>query len=497
MKKISAICSTDFYKLVHHDMYVEGMEKLTSYWTPRMSRLLNAKGEKVESVVVAGTAYAVEVLHATFNEWFETPWEEAISEILPIMENLGDTCSVEHIKALHDLQYLPLEIKSVAEGTITPIGVPIMEIRNTLSGYGWLVNYIETFVSGLVWPIITSATIAHEYKKCVVKWYGETCDTPETKWDRACGDFSMRGLMGVDAARSCGLGHLYSFKSTANVPALLTMQELYGVDISEVGGGIASTEHSVMCSYGKEKELDAYRHVLSKFSTVPVSIVSDTYDYWGMLTEGLKTPDIFDSIVKREKPVYIRGDSGDPVDIICGTHIRATTPEEKGTIECLMDLFGYTLNSKGYKVLPPYIRGIYGDSITLDRAEAIYSRLAKKGIAAENVILGIGSYTYQYVTRDTLGQALKATHVVVEGEEYPIFKEPKTDSGFKKSHRGLCVVVPTTDGISYRVIDQLTEEQKVSYAFVDKLTVRYSEGSILEGSLSDIRGRLARSIGVK
>jgi nicotinamide phosphoribosyltransferase len=190
-----------------------------------------------------------------------------------------------------------------------------------------------------------------------------------------------------------------------------------------------------------------------------VSLVSDTFDFWGLVSEVL--PRLKDTILNRNGKIVIRPDSGDPVDIICGTRVQfgvGDAPEEKGLIECLWDIFGGEINEKGYKVLDPHIGAIYGDSITYRRAAEILERLEHKGFSSDNIVLGIGSYTFQYVTRDTHGMAVKSTHAVINGESVPIFKEPKTDDGTKKSAKGYLMVVPK-DG-EFALVDQVSQERE-------------------------------------
>ena len=196
-------------------------------------------------------------------------------------------------------------------------------------------------------------------------------------------------------------------------------------------------------------ELDGIRTLIGKYPAGILSMVSDTFDLWRMCTEYL--PLLKEEIMARDGKLVIRPDSGDPVDILCGTHNYEdkslfTRPEEKGVIELLWDVFGGTVNDQGYKVLDSHIGAIYGDSITIDRANEICRRLAEKGFASTNVVLGIGSFTYQYNTRDTFGFAMKATYVEINGEGREIFKDPITDDGTKKSATGLLCVETLPDG---------------------------------------------------
>ena len=261
-------------------------------------------------------------------------------------------------------------------------------------------------------------------------------------------------------------------------------------------------------------ELNGIRYLLSKYPSGILSMVSDTFDLWRMCTEYL--PTLKEEILARDGKLVIRPDSGDPVDILCGNITIAVenggieTPSSKGVIELLWDVFGGTVNEQGYKVLDPHIGAIYGDSITIDRANEICARLEAKGFASTNVVLGVGSFTYQYNTRDTFGFAMKATYVEVkhwdvaterlnesfgknanpkwvEGRE--IFKDPVTDDGTKKSATGL-LSVHNHDG-EYVLIDRCTWEGES----VSSLQTIYKDGEFSnEITLSEIRETLAKQI---
>ena len=199
-----------------------------------------------------------------------------------------------------------------------------------------------------------------------------------------------------------------------------------------------------MCSYGQADELELFKHLLvDVYPTGLFSVVSDTWDFWKVVTEYL--PALKDIIMNRDGKLVVRPDSGDPIDIVTGTKVGGKTPEEKGLIECLWDTFGGTVNEQGYKVLDPHIGAIYGDSINLERATVISERLEKKGFATTNIVFGIGSFSYQYHTRDTFGFAVKATAATINGEERMLFKDPKTDDGTKRSQRGRIVVARKAD----------------------------------------------------
>lgn len=436
MKNLSAMLLCDFYKLSHRTMFPQGMQVCYSTWTPRTTRM-----ENVNEVVVFGhQAFVKEYLIDFFNEnFFDRSQEEVVGEYKRIVKNtLGVNPETFHIEELHDLGYLPLLIKALPEGTVVPLRTPTLTIQNTDPKFFWLTNYIETLASSELWASYTSATIAHEYRKLLdqaaMLTVGDTSFVPFQGHD-----FSMRGMNGLRAGMKTGMGHLLSFVGTDTIPAILAAEYYYGANVEKelVGTSIPATEHSIQCAYGNDTEY-LTRMITQVHPSGFVSVVSDGYDFWDVI--GRVIPSLKDAIMDRDGRVVIRPDSGDPVKIICGDPGGKTELERKGTIEALWDVFGGTVTEKGYKVLDSHIGLIYGDAITLQRAEKITSLLAEKGFASINVVFGIGSFTYQYNTRDTFGFALKSTACVINGEERQIFKDPKTDDGIKKSQKGKVIV---------------------------------------------------------
>ena len=221
------------------------------------------------------------------------------------------------------------------------------------------------------------------------------------------------------------------FKGSDSIPAARAMERVYG---EVTGFSVPATEHSVMCAGGQETEAETYNRILDIYPSGIVSIVSDTWDYFKVLTETI--PAMKDRIMARDGKVVIRPDSGDPVDIVCGTVVHGgVTPEQKGTIELLDETFGHTLDSAGLKVLDSHIGVIYGDGMNQERIKLMLDRMVAKGYSPLNIVFGIGAYTYQFMTRDELGFAFKATAVKQDGEWVSIQKDPKTDPG-KKSLTG-------------------------------------------------------------
>jgi nicotinamide phosphoribosyltransferase len=229
---------------------------------------------------------------------------------------------------------------------------------------------------------------------------------------------------------------------------------------------------------------------LEDFPTGILSIVSDTFDLWKLITEYL--PANKEAIMARDGKLVIRPDSGNPVDIICGYDPYKRTnisdikfepkPEHKGVIELLWDIFGGTINEQGYKVLDPHIGAIYGDSITLDRQIQIYERLEAKGFASTNIVLGVGSFTYQYNTRDTFGFAAKGAWFQTDEAAYDIYKDPITDDGTKKSLKGMCQVFNNRpDALPYELKYDGKDQLEVNV----QCTHEQEEGGLLQTIYED------------
>jgi nicotinamide phosphoribosyltransferase len=472
---------TDGYKVDHKRQYPDGTTLVYSNWTPRKSRI-----DGIDEVVFFGLQYFLKkyIIQDFDLHFFKQPKEEVVKKYARRINNyLGENqVGTKHIEDLHDLGYIPMVFKALPEGASVPIRVPMFTMYNTIPEFFWLTNYFETLLSAVIWLPCNSATIAKQYRKVLDKYAEETSSIPEfVDWQGH--DFSMRGMGGIEAAVTSAAGHLLSFTGSDTIPAIDFFEEYYSAnsDTELIAGSVAATEHSVMCMGTTEGEYETFKRLICEvYPKGIVSIVSDTWDLWKVLTDYL--PRLKDEIVSREGKVVVRPDSGDPVDIICGNPNGKTEQEKKGVIELLWDVFGGTVNAKGFKELVPQIGAIYGDSITVTRATAICELLKAKGFASTNVVLGIGSFTYQYNTRDTFGFAMKATYGEVNGEGRAIFKDPITDDGTKKSAKGL-MKIELVEG-KFILIDEVSweEEQK------GELKEVFRDGRLLiDQSLSDIR----------
>jgi nicotinamide phosphoribosyltransferase len=513
---MQSLLNTDGYKTGHIRQYPTGTEFVYSNWTPRKSRVPG-----ISHIVHFGLQHFIKKwLVEDFNtNFFGVDKNLAVRSYKRIMDNyLGkDSVDCSHIEALHDLGYLPLHIKSLPEGARVPMRCPAATVINTDRQFYWLTNYIETMMSAELWGPTTSATIAREYKHILMHWANVTGG--DLNFVQFQGhDFSMRGMYGVEAAKLSGMGHLTSFVGTDTIPAIIELEKYYGAngDTELVGCSVPATEHAVMCAGGKEDEIDTFRRLITEiYPNEIVSVVSDTWDLWRVLVDYL--PSMKQEILARDGKLVIRPDSGDPVDILCGMPkssynvidgvyyrsedvvilgneidmyaekdaVPLSVAQVKGVIELLWDTFGGTITSKGFKQLDSHIGAIYGDSITLERAQQICERLAAKGFASTNVVLGIGSYTYQYNTRDTFGFAVKATWCQTNGVAHNIFKDPVTDDGTKKSARGL-IRIELENG-DYRYYDEQTPEQEA----VGELKTVFLNGRMFnETTLTEVRERV-------
>lgn len=487
MNHVYPLTAIDFYKAGHRQQYPEGTELVVSNFTPRSGKHANVADK--EHIVFFGLQYFIkDFLIETWNKgFFVLPKDKVVGWYKRRMDTaLGpDSIPVDHIEALHDLGYLPIEIKALPEGKFTPIGAPCLTIHNTLPQFFWLTNYLETVLSAYLWLPCTSATTANGYRKLLDK-YAEKTGTAKDFVQWQGHDFSFRGMGSLQSAMISGAAHLLSFTGTDTVPAIDFMERYYAANADKelIGGSVPATEHSVMCMGGEESEIETFRRLITKvYPKGLVSIVSDTWDFWKVLTEYAVT--LKEEIIARDGKVVFRPDSGNPDFIICGNpNAEPGSPEYKGAVEVLWEIFGGTTTATSHKLLDSHVGLIYGDSITYDICKNILARLDDKGFASGNVVFGIGSYTYQYVTRDTWGWAVKATYGVVNGEPRNIFKCPKTDDGGKKSAKGLLIV--NADGTFSQETsweDFNSEKNALKTVFKDgKLTI--------EQSLAEIRQRV-------
>lgn len=477
----------DFYKAVHAEMLPEKITKSVSYFTPRMSRV-----NRWDSVVMFGLQGFIKTYLVDYfnDEFFNKPFDEVIGGYKRVMDaTLGENAyKIEKIEKLHKLGYLPIEIVALPEGTIVPMHVPTFGITNTHKDFAWLPQSLESLISTESWHPMIAATVGYTYRQIVNYYYDLTCDD-ETSRAKALGAFDFRGEECTDSAIKAGAGWCLSFLNTATVPTIPYLEKNYKCDCTKepVAFGSPSTEHSVMCSNFAVDgdEITLLRRLLTEiYPNTSFSAVLDSYDYWNVIDNIL--PQLKPEILAHNGCMLMRGDSGDCVEVVTKTVFK------------LWEEFGGTTNSKGYKVLDPHVKAIYGDSITVQRCEQIYKILMENGFACSNVALGVGSFSFQCIeedgilkpfTRDTFSSCIKATYCEIDDKPFQIFKNPK-DGGFKKSQKGCCVVVKGSDDKLIYVDGRTWEEAHVSGedAKVNLLQPVFKDGQLIkEQSLAEIR----------
>lgn len=484
-KQINPMLLMDFYKAVHSDMLNSKMTKSMSYYTPRMSRV-----DRWNKVVMFGLQMFCKTwLIDYFNDYFfNMPKDEVVGEYKRVLDaSLGAGIYDYHkIEKLHDLGYLPIEIIALPEGTVVPVHVPMFGITNTHPDFAWLPQALESLISAEMWYPQITATVGKTYREIVNRYYDITCEDNVSR-ERALGAFDFRGDMCVDAALKAGAGWCMSFVNTATVPVIPYLEEMFNTDCTkeEVAFGAVSTEHFVMCSnYAVDGDEETFlRKMLTElYPDTSFSCVLDSYDYWNVIDNIL--PKLHREIMEHNGCMLMRGDSGDCVEVVTKTVFK------------LWEQFGGTVNSKGYKVLDPHVKAIYGDSITVQRCEEIYQILMENGFACSNVALGVGSFSMHCIeennvlkpfTRDTFSSCIKACYAEVDGKCYPIFKNPK-DGGFKKSQKGLCYVYRNENGeLAYK--DEYTSENIPDGNLLETV---FKDGKLIkEYTLKEIRERLA------
>lgn len=484
---VDAITPADGYKLGHAFMAIPGTRVIQSNMTPRTSRVPDQKWIVSLGLQMFLQQFLMDKLAAFFSANINDIAEEYSSEI---NEYTGrKDCTADHIRRWHALGYTPLSFRVLPEGSFCPLRVPYILVENTHpdEDFSWLVNYFETVLSNENWGVATSATTAVRLNiLCRLAAIKTGSPLEFVPWQAH--DFSARGMFGHEASILSGVGHLVAFNGSDTFAARNAIKKFYG-GAACISGSVLATEHMIMCLGGKDGEKETFIRLLTKFDTGIISIVSDTWNLWNVLLVIL--PEIKELILSRNGKLVIRPDSGDPVLIVCGDpDAPEGSPERKGVIQILWELFGGTLTSTGHKLLDSHIGCIYGDGITYERMDAILTRLEAAGFASANMVFGVGSYTYQYVTRDTYGFAIKATWADINGVGVDLFKDPITDDGTKKSATGRLAVHKDENG-EYFLINKATVYQEIG----NQLEEVWRNGYFLKKyTFDEIRARVNEGI---
>lgn len=490
------LLAADAYKIGHPFQTPKGLESIYLTFTPRTTRVAG-----VDHVMSYG---AQRLCKAIFLEYFEKSffgvpeaevvefYEYFIYHTLSKFGNPEAKVNSNHIRKLHQLGYLPIEVRSIPEGMFVPLRVPMATFETTHKDFPWVTTFFESLNSSEWWKMPTIATLADRFKRKLI------ADAKATGGDLEFinfqgHDFSLRGLDGLDSGRRTGSAHLLSFTGTDNLPGIFDLMKYYNGDISQelIGTSIPATEHSIVMigTTSCSEEVFLERLITEIYPEGFVSAVFDTTDFWGNVEFVL--PRLKSIIMARNGKLVVRPDSGDPADILCGDSNGKTIVEQKGLIQVLWEIFGGTITTEGFKLLDSHIGAIYGDAINYEKMAEIHERLMDKGFATTNVVYGIGSYSYQgYVTRDTFGFAMKPTSCSFSGGiDFMLQKKPKTGDGVKISNKGYVAVKRGVDGKMF-AIDNLT---RIQYENTESLLVPiFRNGKLLvDCSVSDIKKNIA------
>lgn len=475
---------TDVYKISHMLQYKPGTTKAWSYLMSRSTK--NYTDTLFFGLQYYLQEYLCQPITRSHAEEFFARYEEIIGQPVTAEARV-------RVLDLADLGYWPVEIRAVPEGSVIPNRNLLMSITNTHDNFHWCVGFIESLLLK-VWYPCTVATCSMAYRELLEKFFRWTVDpNDDYMLPFMVHDFGYRGDSSEEGAELSGAAHLINFTGSDTIVAGELIRNVYGAHAGEelrtLMQSVPASEHSVMCSFGRSGELDAFRHMLRTYPAGIVSIVSDTFNVYTVLTDFCTV--LFDDIMKRNGKTVFRPDSGDPELVICGDPAAPpNSPQRKGCLRLLDEKFGSTKNNLGFKVLNPHVGLIYGDGMYLARYERILTRMSEMGYAASNLIIGVGGIL-RYHTRDTLGHAIKATYIECDGQAQEIEKDPITDPG-KKSHKGLMRL--DFVGNEWSTADQCTLQQAsqgmLQRVFADG--VLYNRQSFNEVRDRAAQGRLAK-----
>jgi nicotinamide phosphoribosyltransferase len=458
----------DAYKYSHHKLYYPGTTKIYSY--------LESRGGQFNDTVFFGLQYFLK--HYLEGTVITTPKIDAAEQFLQQVfgrTDVFDRSKFDYIVEKHGGR-LPVQIKAVPEGTIVPVNNVLVTIENTDPACFWLSNFLETLLMQ-VWYPCTVATVSRAIRKITEEYFMETASAESmAAIDFVLNDFGFRGVSSVESAGLGGAAHLLNFNGSDNIMGSVFAQRYYGAD-KVYGQSVPATEHSICTLLGEEGELEVFKHVLKTFPNGTVACVSDSFDIFRACSEYWGT-ELKELVLSRDGVLVIRPDSGDPVFTLLNV------------FAILMDKFGYTINEKGYKVLPPQVRVLQGDGVNADTIRLVYSALKINCISAENLLLGMGGALLQKVDRDTQQFAFKCSYAEINGEATDVQKHPlELDShgrlveSFKRSKAGQLKLIQTAAG--YQTVRKEQEPENA-----DQLTTVFENGILLnEANFEEARNR--------
>lgn len=451
------LLNADSYKASHYLQYPTGTSMVSSY--------IESRGGRFDKTVFFG-------LQMFIKQYLLTPFTQAdIDEAEAVLTAHGlpfNRSGWEYILKQYN-GVLPLEIEAAPEGSVIDTRNILVQVRNTDPACAWLTSYIETALLRAIWYPTTVATLSWHCKQVIQRYLAATSDSLDGLPFKLH-DFGARGVSSLESAAIGGLAHLVNFQGSDTLAAVMAARRYYNEPMAAFS--IPAAEHSTITSWGREGEKAAYANMLQQFAQPGklVACVSDSYDLWVAIDE-LWGGELKQTIEQSGGTLVVRPDSGDPVEIVAET------------IERLMAKFGFSLNGKGYKLLPPCVRVIQGDGIDLESLDNILAEMQRRGLSADNIAFGMGGALLQQSNRDTQKFAMKASAVCINGEWRDVYKDPATDPG-KRSKRGQLALVRTPEGGYETVrVEALQGRENV-------LVPVYRNGDLLKDeSLASIRAR--------
>jgi nicotinamide phosphoribosyltransferase len=467
---LNILLMVDSYKVSHKNGYVKGLKKIQSY--------LESRGGKYSHTLFFGLQYFIKrylqgvvITREKINE-AEAFWNSHFGR-----NDVFPREAWENLLTKHGGK-LPIIIRAVPEGTIVPNQNVLMTIENTDEEFPWLVNYLETLLLQ-VWYSTTIATQEYVTRQNVLELLKQSGD--ESGINFKVHDFGYRGVTSPEQAAIGAAAHLISFMGTDTVAGIELLQAYYGAGMC--GFSIPATEHSIMCSFGREGEVEACRNWLNQYPTGLIACVSDTYDIYNAC-ENIWGGVLRDEVLKRDGCLVIRPDSGDYFQVI---------PK---VLHILFTKFGGTLNAKGYKVLDPHVRVIQGDGMNPETIIKLYRHIISMGWSADNLAVGSGGGMLMNVNRDTNKWAIKACAALVDDKWIDIWKDPVTDQG-KKSKTGRLELVKVSGAegaiITTKRVEEVealerTREPNTNFAIERLLVTVFENGELIkEYTLDDVK----------
>ncbi|MGN0921194.1 MAG: nicotinate phosphoribosyltransferase [Cellvibrio sp.] len=455
---INPILNTDSYKLSHYLQYPPDAEYLSCYIESRGGPFTHSVFFGLQMLLKKYLCQPITAHHI----------DEA-DEIAKLHGLPFNRDGWEYIVKKYDGQ-LPIEIEAVPEGSLVPVHNVLLQVVNTDPKCAWLATYVETLLLRGIWYPTSVATLSHGCYEMIKDYVDDTCESHQGI-DFMLHDFGPRGASSEESAAIGGLAHLVNFRGTDNLSALMAARHYYQCEMA--GFSIPAAEHSTIITWGREREKESYHNMLNQFGGrfPSFAVVSDSYDLWNAIDN------IWGEKLKRDietsgSTLVIRPDSGTPHEIV---------PQ---AIEKLMQRFGFTLNQKGFRVLPPYIRLIQGDGVNAQSIQTILEILKQQSISAENIVFGIGGELLQKINRDTQKFAMKVSAVYRQGKWIGVNKDPITDPG-KRSKKGRLALVRSDEKEFETILKSDLKGRK------NELELCYKNGVILrDESLDVIRSRL-------